>query len=147
MPTLKIEFKKKADGTASMTCRRADGTSTGQKSGAFFLEHDLCHYAAELTLGLNRAFYGMISCGWDISDFGSPWPRGHFPPEAVEDLAMGEHCAVLLGFRLNGHPELAAEYQRNLREQAEQNNAPMPREPTEAQWQEMESLLDILLEE
>ena len=56
MNTLTLQFRKKQDGSATMTCVRADGTCTGQKSSAYFVSHDLCHYAAETTLSLKRAF-------------------------------------------------------------------------------------------
>ena len=67
--------------------RRADGTTTWQKRAGptadFFAIHDLTHYAVETELGFRRAFYGLVAEGWDLSDFGTPWPRGPLPGEAL----------------------------------------------------------------
>lgn len=112
---LLIRFKKKRDGTATLTCVRGDGTSTGQRSGGFFVGHDLGHYAIETTLGLRSAFFGMLLRGWDIGDFGSPWPRGPFPPDAVEDLALAEYAAGMLDLERTGaRIEPAEEFNRWL---------------------------------
>jgi hypothetical protein len=82
-----IRIKKNADATAALTCVRADGSTTWHSpkgaQGRFFALHDLTHYAAETALHATRGFYGLISEGWDISDFGPPWPRGPLPPEAL----------------------------------------------------------------
>jgi hypothetical protein len=29
-----------------------------------------------------RGFFGLIAEGWELSDFGSPWPRGRIPADA-----------------------------------------------------------------
>src|SRR5207245_8210042 len=37
-----------------------------------------------------RGFYGLVAEGWDLTDFGSPWPRGPLPPEAlVSEFIVG----------------------------------------------------------
>lgn len=94
MPSLTIRIKKNSDGTAALSCTRANGTVTWQRQlgaqGMFFPRHDLTHYAVETVLGLHSAFYGLIADGWDISDFGPPWPRGRIPEEAgVAELIVG----------------------------------------------------------
>jgi hypothetical protein len=85
MPHLSIRVKKNADGTAALTCVRADGTTTWHSpkgaQGHFFALHDLTHYAVETTLGVSRGFYGLVADGWDISDFGKPERRGQMPAE------------------------------------------------------------------
>lgn len=85
-PDLLIRLKKHPDGTATLTCVRADGSATWhrQKSGhaQFFALHDLTHYAVETTLGHRRGFYGLVAEGWDLGDFGTPWPRGPLPADA-----------------------------------------------------------------
>ena len=85
MPALTIRIKKNKDGTAALSCTRADGTVTWQKQqgqqGAFFPRHDLTHYAVETVLGHRRGFYGVVADGWDISDFGVPWPKGPMPAD------------------------------------------------------------------
>lgn len=65
-----IRLTKKKSGKRTLTCIRADRSSTGMAEGSFFAEHDLIHYAVESSLGYRQAFYGLISAGWDISDFG-----------------------------------------------------------------------------
>lgn len=95
MPDLVIRIKKKSDGSAALSCIRADGTTTWQqqngKLGRFFPLHDLTHYAVESVLGFRNAFYGLVAAGWDLTDFASTGPRGRIPPEAL--------CAeVIVGF-------------------------------------------------
>ena len=89
--------------------RRADGTSTWQKrrgpTADFFAIHDLTHYAVETILGFDRAFYGLVAEGWNLGDFGTPWPRGPLPPEAVPaevivgcfDTARAAHVPLTAG--------------------------------------------------
>jgi hypothetical protein len=91
---LTIRIKKKADGSAALSCRRADGSVTWQRQegtrGAFFPLHDLTHYAVETELGLDQAFYGLVAAGWGFSDFGAPWPRGAMPAQAgMAELIVG----------------------------------------------------------
>jgi hypothetical protein len=93
-PRLTIRIKKNADGTAALTCARADGTVTWQRQlgaqGVFFPRHDLTHYAVETVLGLRDAFYGLIAAGWDLSDFGPPWRRGPLSEHAhAAELIVG----------------------------------------------------------
>jgi hypothetical protein len=33
----------------------------------------------DTTLEYRYGFYGLLADGWDITDFGSPWPRGRMP--------------------------------------------------------------------
>ena len=72
-PDLEIRLKRHADGSASITLIRADGTVTWQRhSGSLalvFPSHDLTHYAVEQPLGYAGAFFGLVADGWDISDF------------------------------------------------------------------------------
>ena len=85
-PQMVIRIKKGADGRTSLSCARADGTSTWQRlegaQASFFPRHDLTHYAVETVLGRRRGFYGLVAAGWDLSDFGTPWPRGKLPKDA-----------------------------------------------------------------
>lgn len=95
MPPLTIRIKKKNDGSAALSCVRADGSATWQRqegaNGRFFPIHDLTHYAVETVLGLRRGFYGLVSEGWDIDDFGAPWAKGPMPPETG-------HAELIVGF-------------------------------------------------
>lgn len=85
---LTIRLKHASDGSAVLTCIRADGSVTWQRQtgsvGAVFPHHDLTHVAVESVLGISRGFYGLIAEGWDIGDFAAPWPRGAVPAEARE---------------------------------------------------------------
>lgn len=98
-----VRFEKKNDGTSVFCCVRADDTSTWQRrQDGFFPFHDLSHYAVETTLGLRLGFLGLLSRGWDIEDFGSPWPRGPLPPESAADASLAECLAGALdGERAN----------------------------------------------
>jgi hypothetical protein len=86
-PALTIRLSRRPDGAVIFALRRADGTTTWQKrtgpTAEFFAVHDLTHYAVETTLGYRGAFYGLVASGWDLSDFGPPWPRGPLPIEAL----------------------------------------------------------------
>ncbi len=33
--------------------------------------------------GCRQAFFGLVAAGWDLADFGAPWPRGPLPLEAL----------------------------------------------------------------
>lgn len=94
MTALSIRFKRHPDDSASITCTRPDGSVTWQRQrgqlGRVFPPHDLTHFAVESVLGYRRGFYGLISSGWEISDFAKPWPRGPIPLEAMEvELIVG----------------------------------------------------------
>ncbi len=91
---LVIRVKKKTDGSAALSCRRADGSVTWQRQdgqqGRFFPLHDLTHLAVETVLAHSRGFYGLVAEGWDLTDFGTPWPRGPLPGEALAaELIVG----------------------------------------------------------
>ena len=91
---LTITFHRQADGSVVSRYERANCTATWQRQqeprASFFVIHDLEHYAVETILRYNRGFYGLLAEGWDISDFGSPWPRGPLPAEAlIPELIVG----------------------------------------------------------
>lgn len=107
MPELLIRIKKKKGGDAALSCVRADGSVTWQRQeghlGRFFPLHDLTHYAVETVLGHRRGFYGLVADGWDLADFGSPWPKGPLPAdmdpsEAIVGLLDAERAQ---GIRMN----------------------------------------------
>ncbi len=110
MPALRIRLTRKRDGAVIFELRRADGTSTWQKrigpTARFFAVHDLTHYAVETELGFRRAFYGLVAEGWDLTDFGHPWPRGPLPDDALP-------TEVIVGcfdrYRATGEPLTAAD--------------------------------------
>ncbi len=113
MPELLVRIKKKSDGDAVLSCVRADGSVTWQRQkghlGRFFPLHDLTHYAVETVLRHRRGFYGLVADGWDLNDFGAPWPNGPLPAdldpsEAIVGLLDAERAQ---GVRLDT-AELAA---------------------------------------
>jgi hypothetical protein len=94
MADLIVRIKKKSGGEAALTCERADGSVTWQPQngqlGNFFPLHDLTHFAVESVLGLDAAFYGLISDGWNISDFASPGVKHRLPEQAlIAELLVG----------------------------------------------------------
>ncbi len=107
---MRILVHHRPDGIAILRCERADGSVTWQrhtsKNSRYFPPHDLTHYAVETTLGLCDAFYGLVARGWDLADFGAPWPRGKLPPEAT----MAEFLVGCLDLeRLQGELQMAEE--------------------------------------
>ena len=82
-PTLTIRLKKTPDAPPVLTGVRADGSATWQRSHVAFPVHDLVHYCVESTLGLRSAFFGLVAQGWNLEDFGNPWPKGPLPAEAL----------------------------------------------------------------
>jgi hypothetical protein len=123
-PRLRLEFKKKTDGGAAIRYVRADGSSTWTSSNTasgrgatvrFFVAHDLGHYAAETTLGLDQAFLGLLADGWELTDFGSPWPKGKFHPSDLPQLMLAEFVAGALDRELaSGEPVGASELNRTI---------------------------------
>ena len=87
MPELTVRIKKKMNGDAALTCERADGSVTWQRQegqlGRFFPLHDLTHFAVESVMGFDRAFFGSISNGWDISDFAAPGANRRLDAQAL----------------------------------------------------------------
>jgi hypothetical protein len=113
---LAIQLQKRRDGTVVLRCDRPDGTSTWRKyEGAkaqYLALHDLSHYAVESTLGLRRGFFGLVADGWNIGDFGTPWPRGPLPADAepVEQIV-----AFFAIEATSGTPGTAEELRAELR--------------------------------
>lgn len=146
MAGLKIRFSKKRDGEASITYTRADGTATGQRSrDEFFVYHDMGHFAVETTLGLKSAFLGLLIRGWDIGDFGTPWPKGRFPEEAASDLMLAEGLAGALDQnRLMGMYPSADELNEAMQMSYGGNPDCPVRALTDAEWETIVRLRDDL---
>lgn len=92
-PELTIAFTRRPDGDTIFRLTRANGTATWQRTagatGAFFPPHDLTHYAVETVLRHTRGFYGLVADGWDLDDFGAPWPRGRLINIDPSELIVG----------------------------------------------------------
>jgi hypothetical protein len=127
-----IRIKKGTDGRTALSCIRADGTTTWQRQegaqATFFPKHDLTHFAVETTLGHRQGFYGLVSAGWDFSDFGSPWPRGRLPAEA----SISEMIVGMLDLERRAGERLSVEdLNEKLAEYALENALPRQRPLTE----------------
>lgn len=127
-PSLRIRWTNRADGAVIMHCERADGTVTWQRgddaASHFFVVHDLTHYAVETTLGFDGAFFGLLASGWNISDFGKPWPRGPLPAEALPaEVIVG----MLDSERASGVRMSADELNEQLARYHETHGLPAPR--------------------
>ncbi len=116
MGDLLVRLKREPDGSAALSCRRADGSVTWQRQkgqyGQFFPVHDLTHYAVESVLTERRGFFGLIADGWEIKDFAPPFPRGPIPTDA---RAVELIVSMIDTGRLSAARWTAAEF----REQAE----------------------------
>ena len=130
--SLMIRIKKNADGRSALTCTRADGSTTWQSmknaQAAFFPRHDLTHYAVETVLGYPNGFYGLVASGWDLTDFGTPWPRGRIPNESV----LSE---MIVGFldleRASGDLAQAHDVNQRLRDFCSEHGLPNPKPLTD----------------
>jgi hypothetical protein len=127
-----IRIKKGADDRTALSCIRADGTTTWQRveggQARFFPRHDLTHYAVECVLGFREGFYGLVSNGWDLADFGSPWPRGKIPPQAgIAEMIVG----FLDLERASGEKGSADDLNRMLGEYSAERGMPLERQLTE----------------
>jgi len=127
-----VRIKKNADGRASLSCTRADGTTTWQKldggQAAFFPRHDLTHYAVETVLGHKRGFFGLVSEGWDLTEFGARDARRTIPAEAL----LSEMTVGLLDVeRAAGEQVTPDDINDRLRELCEENGLPKPHVLTE----------------
>jgi hypothetical protein len=127
MPDLVIRIKKKSDGSAALSCIRADGSTTWQQQngqlGRFFPLHDLTHFAVETVLGLPSAFYGLVAEGWNLTDFGSGGTKGPIPEQA-------RFAEMIVGYfdleRMTGAMASAAELNARTAERYADDNAPPP---------------------
>ena len=127
-----VRIKKATDGRTALSCERADGTTTWQRQqgaqASFFPRHDLTHYAVETVLGHTNGFYGLVAAGWDLSDFGTPWPRGQLP----KDANLSE---IIVGFfdreRASGQMGPAGEINDELAKFAEEKGLSAPERLTE----------------
>ena len=86
MNVVRIQLLKRTDGAVVLRCDRPDGTATWRRyEGAkaqYLALHDLAHFAVETACGYRRGFFGLVAEGWNIGDFGAPWPRGRVPADA-----------------------------------------------------------------
>jgi len=117
MPDLLVHLTKHAPDDYALTCVRAGGTTTSQRtrgdSAQFFPFHDLTHLAVETVLGRRSGFYGLVCDGWQLSEFAKPGVSRRLPAEAV---ATEQLVALFDGERVVGGPWTAAEFNASLAE-------------------------------
>ena len=77
-----IRITKGRDGPNTLTCIRADGTSTWAKVQDYFPVHDITHFVVETTLAIPNAFYSLVRDGWDIGEFAMKGAGKRVPAEA-----------------------------------------------------------------
>jgi hypothetical protein len=82
----------------------------------------------ETVLRHSSGFYGLVAAGWDLADFGTPWPRGPLP----KDANISE---IIVGFfdreRASGQLGSAEEINDELAQFSDENGLPVPVELTE----------------
>ena len=138
---LTIRLKKTPDAPPVLTGVRADGSATWQRSHVAFPVHDLVHYCVESTLGFREAFFGLIASGWNIEDFGQPWPRGPLPEQALlAEQVVGEVWRAFL----QREPLSARELNQRVSEMRAQKGLDMPRMVTEGELGEIQTRLGEL---
>jgi hypothetical protein len=148
MPDLLIRIKKKSDGSAALSCERPDGSVTWQRQpgirAKFFPMHDLTHYAVETVLGHRRGFFGLVAEGWNLTDFGTPWPRGRIPADAdPSEWIVG---ALDLERSLSNHGT-AQELMEHVRSTAQASGTAVDVEVSEAQLERIRALRADLFEQ
>ncbi|WP_420401212.1 hypothetical protein [Flagellimonas sp.] len=96
---MKIQFKKRKGKASILNCIREDGSVTWSQIHPNFEVHDLAHFAVETVLDFKKAFYGMLSDGFNIEDFELPRDKrpealvpANLPPESLQT----EHLVNLL---------------------------------------------------
>jgi len=77
-----IRITKGRNGPNTLTCTRADGSTTWAKVPDYFPVHDMAHFVVETTLGIPNAFYSLVAAGWDIPEFAVKGNAERIPPEA-----------------------------------------------------------------
>lgn len=65
---MRVQLIKRQGKPGLLRCVRADGSET-MAPMVVGPEHDLAHLAVETTLGLSKAFYGLVRDGMRIQDF------------------------------------------------------------------------------
>jgi hypothetical protein len=82
-----------------------------------------------MVFGHRRGFYGLVAAGWDLADFGTPWPRGKLP----KDANLSE---IIVGFfdreRASGQLGTADELNEHLASFCGENSLPSPEKFTES---------------
>jgi hypothetical protein len=123
---MRIILQKGIDGPDSLTCLRADGSSTHAELSPASPYHDLPHLVVERALGLREGFWGMIAQGHAIADYNLPNETRPFQISAegyqAEFLATLVQSALVTG-------EVSAAYVEMLRTASVAASLPFPALP------------------
>ena len=115
MPDLLIHLTKRSPLDYVLSCERANGSVTVQRthgdSAKFFPFHDLAHLAVETVLGHRLGFYGLVCDGWQLVDFTQPGTSQRLPPESVAVEAL---VGLFDGERGSGKRWTAPEFNDSL---------------------------------
>ncbi|MBI3885261.1 MAG: hypothetical protein HY302_05975 [Opitutae bacterium] len=115
MSDLLIRLTKRAPSDYVLTCVRADGSTTTQRthgeSAKSFPFHDLTHFAVETVLGHRQGFYGLVCDGWQLADFTQPGTSARLPDAAVANEAL---VGLFDGERASGTQWTAAGFNDSL---------------------------------
>jgi hypothetical protein len=138
-----IEITKRTGGSATLRCKRADGSIAWQKqdgpNARFFPLHDLTHYAVETVLRSTHGFFGLIADGWEIDDTTGKGARGPLPDEA---LAIEQIVGILDAERASDTALSASEFNKYSAEYAALHGTPPPNTLTDEQLGRVRSLRD-----
>jgi len=96
---LQIKIKKEHNKPSTLSCTREDGSITYSKLQVGFEIHDIAHYIVEQQLQLKNSFYGLLSQGYQISDFMLPKekrPEALQPKNLPPEVLITEHLVNLL---------------------------------------------------
>ena len=122
-----------------LTIYREDGSYSWSKLHRRLETHDLAHYSVESTLGFDKAFYGIIANGFEISDFELPREQRPFavrPENLSSEAIITEHIVNLLEVELN-NTGLNANLLTELRTILNENNLPYQEKLTVELLEEM----------
>lgn len=146
---MKIEFQKKSGKPNVLKCIRTDGTSSWTSIHQGLEIHDLAHYAAEFILRFDEAFYGLVSKGYDISDFEAPRekrPKEILPVNLPLQSQQIEHLVNLLQIDF-----LSTDKEFNLLDQIKnilsEKSIPFPKILDEIRLQQIKTLLKDLMQQ
>ena len=84
---------KKGNTKNTITCKRPDGTATWMEADVFI--NDLAHYVVETELKASKGFYGLLSQGFDITNFEK---KQKITPASIP--AEGTQMEIIVGLLL-----------------------------------------------
>lgn len=143
---MRISFKKEVIKPSILTCIRDNGSRTWVKMHPGIEPHDLGHYAVEIILGFENAFYGMVAKGTNIEDFELPRekrPKEALPSNLHAEALISEHLVNLL--MVKAQSQGLFKVLDSLRTILEQNDIPFPEQLNEDTMKNICDLFQKLL--